>query len=121
MEIHIKIVKHLLKCYFKHIFIILCCFKMCQTYRFNHHSTYSYSGRGSIKRALSYYYFNTGGDEMHVNFSSLPIMQNGNLILIKRIINPNVTDRYFLLTCNNINNNKNNKKNNNYKNYCSWT
>jgi len=23
MEIHIKIVKHLLKCYFKHIFIIL--------------------------------------------------------------------------------------------------
>ena len=28
-----------------------CCFETRQTYRFNHHSTYSYSGIGSIERA----------------------------------------------------------------------
>ena len=39
-EIHIKIVKHLLKCYyFKHYFYHPCSFETRQTYRSNHHST----------------------------------------------------------------------------------
>ena len=43
--IHIKIVTHLLKCYFKHIFIniILRCFKNARHAVLNHHYTYSYS------------------------------------------------------------------------------
>ena len=57
MEIHIKIVKHLLKCYFKHIYHS-CCSETCQTYRFNNHSTHSYSGIGSIERALNNLSFN---------------------------------------------------------------
>ena len=44
-----KIVKQLLKFYFKHIFIILAASKRAVF----HHSTYSYSGIGSIERTLS--------------------------------------------------------------------
>ena len=36
-----------------------CCFETRQTYRFNHHSTYSYSGIGSIERALKELCFTT--------------------------------------------------------------
>ena len=38
--------------------LLKCCFETCQTYRFNHHSTYSYSGIGSIERALNLTYRN---------------------------------------------------------------
>ena len=42
MEIHKKIVKHVLKFYFKHGFVILDAKRW--TYYFKHHATYSYSG-----------------------------------------------------------------------------
>ena len=38
---------------FKTYFYYPCCFETRQTYRFNHHSTYSYSGIASIERALN--------------------------------------------------------------------
>ena len=55
LEIHIKIIKHLLKRYgILNIFYYPCCFETRQTYRFHYHSTYSYSGIGSIERAPSH-------------------------------------------------------------------
>ena len=41
------------KMLFKTYFCYPCCFETHQTYRFNYHSTYSYSGIGSIERALN--------------------------------------------------------------------